>query len=436
MHKKYFYFLLFVFFFLSSCKAKQAAQKTNTAATENKTTETMNENILQKLLDQNPSFFKDITAHKDDYRVQIIYTQIDRDEKNMPHFTEYDFNNDTTQYFYPASTVKFPISLLALEKLNNMNMAGINKYTPMINDSSTNGQTIRYTQPIEKNSTPTVSNYIKQILLVSDNESFNRLYEFLGQEYIQKQLAAKGYSGDEIRHRLQLSLTEEQNRQTNAVGFFDTTGKQLYAQPAQYSHAVFEKRNDYMGIGYMQGDKLINEPFNFSIKNRFYLKDLNSIMRSVIFPEAVDAKQRFNLSADDYAFLYRYMSAYPRESVYPYYNTKDYYDSYCKFLFYGSDTAMPVVPYIRIFNKVGDAYGFLTDIAYVVDFKNKVEFFVSATIYCNSDGIFNDDKYDYDNFGYPFFKNLGQVIYNYELTRSRKYAPDLSKFVIDYSKEY
>lgn len=430
MHVRKIYFTIIIFASLASCKAKQSLQQTPSAQTQ-----TMQENILQKLLDDNPEYFRNIIDHKDDYRVQIIYTQINRDENNFPHFTEYDFNNDTSQYFYPASTVKFPISLLALEKLNNMNVPGVNKYTPMINDSSASGQTIRYTQPVAVNSAPSVVNYIKQILLVSDNEAFNRLYEFLGQEYIQKQLASKGYTGDEIRHRLQIALSEEQNRQTNAVSFFDTAGNLLFAQPAQYSHAVFEKRNTFLGKGYMKDDKLIEEPFNFSAKNRFYLKDLNAIMRSIIFPEATEAAQRFDLTKDDYDFLYRYMSAYPHESIYPSYDTSEYYDTYCKFLLYGSEK-VKVQPHIRIFNKVGDAYGFLTDIAYVADFENKIEFFLSATIYCNSDGIFNDDKYDYDSIGYPFFKHLGQTIYDYELKREKKHVPDLSKFVVDYSKDF
>jgi hypothetical protein len=83
---------------------------------------------------------------------------------------------------------------------------------------------------------------------------------------------------------------------------------------------------------------------------------------------------------------------------------------------------------------VGDAYGFLTDAAYVVDFKNNIEFMLSATILCNSDGIYNDDQYEYETVGFPFMKNLGKVIYDYELHRPRKNAPDLSLFKIDYSQ--
>jgi hypothetical protein len=88
---------------------------------------------------------------------------------------------------------------------------------------------------------------------------------------------------------------------------------------------------------------------------------------------------------------------------------------------------------IRIFNKTGDAYGQMLDIAYIVDYEKGVEFFLSAVIYCNSDGILNDDKYDYKNIGLPFMKNLGQTIYDQEVKRLKKHVPDLSylKFIYD-----
>jgi hypothetical protein len=83
---------------------------------------------------------------------------------------------------------------------------------------------------------------------------------------------------------------------------------------------------------------------------------------------------------------------------------------------------------IKVFNKTGWSYGFLTDVAYIVDFENKVEFMLSGVIYVNSDGVLNDDKYEYEQKGYPFFKEVGDIIYNYELSRTRKHKPDLSRF--------
>ena len=69
-----------------------------------------------------------------------------------------------------------------------------------------------------------------------------------------------------------------------------------------------------------------------------------------------------------------------------------------------------------------------------VSFDKKIEFFLSATIYCNKDGILNDDIYDYETIGFPFMKNLGQLIYGLESKRSRKIIPDLSPFIFEYDK--
>ena len=60
---------------------------------------------------------------------------------------------------------------------------------------------------------------------------------------------------------------------------------------------------------------------------------------------------------------------------------------------------------------------------------------LTATIYVNSDGVMNDDKYDYDEIGLPFLYKLGQFFYQYELSRDRKYPPDLSKFNMRYNKQ-
>ncbi|MBO9684349.1 MAG: hypothetical protein J7502_17070, partial [Flavisolibacter sp.] len=193
---------------------------------------------------------------------------------------------------------------------------------------------------------------------------------------------------------------------------------------------VYQARNNFLGKGYLSEEKIINQPFDFSKKNRFTLPDLHSILQSVIFPKAVPKKQRFDLTKEDYHFLYKYMSMKPGESDFPQFDS-NYNGAYAKLLMYGGKG--DVDPDIRIFNKEGDAYGFLTDVAYIVDFKNNIEFFLSANIYCNSDGIFNDDHYDYEKVGFPFLKNLGRIIYDYELKRERKHRPDLSLFQLNYS---
>jgi hypothetical protein len=392
------------------------------------------DSLLNNLLNRYPQFFKSIVKNKKELNVQIIYTQVDRDKKNRPTFTDHYFNVNKDTYFYPASTVKFPVAVLALQRLNELNIKGLDKYTTMITEADGDAQTAVYNDPTTADGRPTIAHYIKKILLVSDNDAFNRLYEFLGQEYINNSLHKLGYDDVQIIHRLDISLSEKQNRKTNPIKFIDKASTVIYGQKQANSGLQYTKRSTRLGNGYIKDNVLVNKPFDFSIKNRLSLSDLHSILRSVIFPDETTGKMKFNLRQEDYTFLYKYMSMYPRESKFPFYDSTYYHDNYVKFLLYGAEPAKSGDG-LRIFNKVGDAYGFLTDVAYVVDFKNKVEFMLTATIHCNSDGIFNDDKYDYDTIGFPFLKNLGKIIYEYELKRQRANTPDLSSFRFDYSVE-
>jgi hypothetical protein len=99
-------------------------------------------------------------------------------------------------------------------------------------------------------------------------------------------------------------------------------------------------------------------------------------------------------------------------------------------MFRAGKTSPPA--YIRVFNKAGWTYGFLTETAYIVDFEHNIEWMLTGCIYTNSDAVLNDDKYDYENIGYPFFKEVGNIIYDYELQRKRRVAPDLSGFRLQY----
>jgi hypothetical protein len=388
--------------------------------------------FMSSLLGRYPQYFDSIIKNKKEWNVQIIYTQIDRTARGKIQFTDQYYNLNPDQYFYPASTVKLPVAVLALQKLRELNIPGLDMNSSMITEADYSGQTEVYNDPGTPDGRPTIAQYIKKILLVSDNDAFNRLYEFLGQEYINHTLHNMGYDDVQIIHRLNIFLTEDENRHTNPIKFYDTTGKMIYEKPAEKSSLEYARRNTKMGKGFIRNGNIVNEPFDFSAKNRLSIPDLHNILKAVIFPDKVPDRQRFHLSPDDYAFLHQYMSMFPRESVYPTYDST-YMDAYSKFLLWGEEKGQQPGD-IRIFHKSGDAYGFMTDAAYVADFKNKIEFMVTATIYCNSDGIFNDDKYDYETIGLPFFKNLGKVIYEYELKRKRKHLPDLTNMQFNYLK--
>ncbi|MFO7259224.1 MAG: serine hydrolase [Bacteroidota bacterium] len=394
------------------------------------------ENTLATLLaESRDSLVREVVDHPDKYRLQIIYTQIDRDKDNNPSFRDYYFNVDSTLYFNPASTVKLPLALLSLEKLNTLDVPGVNKFTPILFDSAFSGQTRKHHDSTAENYLPSIAHFIKKAFVVSDNDAYSRMYEFVGQGTINRQLHAKGYYGARITHRF-VRMSPEENRHTNPVRFVTADGRLLYAQPPAYNEDTFDvgKDEEVGEAHYDSNDSLVYGPMDFSQRNRLPLKDLHQILRAVMFPDAVPERQRFHLTEDDYSFLYQYLSQFPGETNYPKYDSVEYFDSYVKFFF--RDSLHRKLPEgVRVFNKVGWAYGFLTDASYVVDFHNRIEFMLSATLYVNSDGVINDNRYDYDTIGHPFLFRLGQIIYEYELTRTRKYTPDLGVFAITYEKQ-
>ena len=362
------------------------------------------------------------------HRLQIIYTQIDRDTDNRPSFRSYTYRVNAGEYFYPASTVKLPTALLALEKLNAIGIRGLDLDTPMITGAAHETQTPALEDPTATGGLPTVGHYVRKILLVSDNDAFNRLYEFLGQEPLNELMHGKGYTGTRIMHRLEITLPVEANRLTNPVEFYHD-GVAIYRQgPAYSSRRYLAETPIPLGQAEVVDGQLLERPKDFAEKNAFPLQELHDVLQALMFPGSVPPQRRFALSRDQYRFVYRNMSGYPGDSGIPGYDDAEKYpDGYVKFLMYGGD-AESIPDNIRIFNKVGDAYGFLTDAAYIVDFDAGIEFMLAATVYTNANETFNDNVYEYDELGLPFLHDLGRAIYEIELERERPNPPDLSQF--------
>ncbi len=336
----------------------------------------------------------------DIHEVQIRYTEIVRKADSII-FKDHDFKINDSVYFYPASSVKFPVALLALEKLNMDRLYSINTPFYVEGDSSST----------------TFKNEINKIFIVSDNQAYNRLFEFLGKDQINTRLHEKGLKPSRISHRL--STNNAYDLETKALIFHENDSTLSYTQPMN-NVAIEELQLEKIkkGIGFYSGDELINEPFDFSLKNHLPISTLHNTMKRIIFPSKFKNEAQFHLSDDDRKFLLNSMSSLPKTSNY---TSDEYYDSYVKFFMFG-DHKDPIPEYIKIYNKVGYAYGFLTDCAYIKDEKNNIDFLVTATIHVNKNGIFNDDVYEYEDIGIPFLAELGRQLYHYELTKEKQHV--------------
>jgi hypothetical protein len=379
------------------------------------------------------SIAKKVLASPNTYRLQLVYTQIDRDQNGIPRFTNHTLYADAENYFNPASMVKMPLAFLAMEKLYELNQPGVNKYTTMQFDSNYQRQVAMYADSSAQNKKPSIAHFVKRAFLISENDPYNRLYQFVGQGPTNQKLLAKGYGSTKITRQF-MGYTEDQNRHTNGIRFMDEKGLPILKLDPQYNKDSFQFGAPIL-IGdahWNSKDEVVNAPFDFTRHNNISLVDMQKMLQAVLFPASVPKQNRFNMSEADRLFLLQYLSQYPSETDYPKYDSAHFYDSYVKFFFQDSTHTMP--KHIRVFNKVGWAYGFLTDVSYVLDTKNNIDYMLSATIYVNSDGVVNDSKYDEDAVGFPFLNQIGKAFYQYELKRPRKFKPILKNQVKQYEK--
>ena len=300
------------------------------------------ENALDFALSSPSKKIKRVMDNLKDHELQILFTSIERagrDEIDPITFHEYSFQLDPLHYFYPASTVKFPAAVLSLEKLSSLNRSHLDNY-------HVEGDTLTYN----------FANTINEIFAVSDNDANNRLFEFLGSDYINSKLKSKGIKPIRISHRL--STSDAANPNTKKIEIRSKGLETITIKSNKNSNPLPLNLNQLnKGLGYIQEGQQINSPFDFSYKNYFSLQAQHEMIKRVIFPEAFKASERFNISEEKRAFLLESMHKLPREQGY---DPKIYYDSYGKFLWFG-DTEKNIPSHIKIYNKVGYAYGTLTD---------------------------------------------------------------------------
>ena len=87
-----------------------------------------------------------------------------------------------------------------------------------------------------------------------------------------------------------------------------------------------------------------------------------------------------------------------------------FFETYNKFFIHGDEQSVSNEQ-IRVYNKIGQAYGTSTDNGFIKNYQNNVEFILTSTIYTNKNKVINDNLYEYEDIAEPFLAKLSRAIY-------------------------
>lgn len=332
--------------------------------------------------------------------LSIIYSRIDRAPNGMPLITDIEWHSDSLR-FYSSEAVHLPLAALSLQKMAGYRSKGVDRNTTMIIEAGTDEQMPAYNDPRWPGGRPSLERYLTDLLLLHEPGSFDRVYEFLGQEYILREFSGKRYS---IRYLCRLEPeSDEACRRTNPVIFFDESMRPLHRQEMAYYPDPYPP---FSGEG------------SFAEKNLLHIKSLHHLFTSVIYPERVSASERLEISEDDRQFLLINMSRLPAETVFPYHDPATLNEN----AFFAA--ILPDKPGVRLFNTGGISSNTVIESVFVTDTTHAVEFMLTAAIKL-TDSSRMDQALD-------FLSLLGDLLYDHERGRVRQVKPDLSPFILRY----
>jgi hypothetical protein len=350
-------------------------------------------------------FLKEIIKEKEDYEIQILLTKIDQYNSKVD-FQEYKYQLDDNKYFYPASTIKLPIVVLTLKKINELRSKGSeitlkSKITLNYKDD--------YSELVIRDSITSFQNLIADVFLVSDNSASNILIDFIGYNYFNHEMENAGFDKTYLNHKFNPdpyvnSTWQISDLDNNIISSINENQKIIKADEKTNGLEKGERR-------YFKGE-ILDESLNFSEKNRSSITDMHNLIKYIFYPEIFDSTNTFNLNVEDYDFLRYWMSRFTYEDIgEKFIGDEKFFETYNKFFIHGDEQSLSNEQ-IRVYNKIGQAYGTSIDNGLIKNYQDNVEFILTATIYTNKNKVINDNLYEYDDLAVPFLAKLSRAIYN------------------------
>lgn len=370
---------------------------------------------LGALLASGGEAFADVLERGAEHRLKIELALVD-ESVDPPRLVRSSLDLGP-EYFYPASSVKTCAAIAAMVRMREL-AAGtgepVGPRSPLRYEPLFEGEVVMDRDPTHiDGGAITLAHEAAKVFLVSDNEAFNRLYEFAGVDEIRAQMRGAGLESCRVVHRLsEFRPRAEQLRLPAIEVLTDDAASVLLRIPERTDSAP--DTNEGMdgiafGSGHVRGSETVAGPMDFTHKNFMSLGDLMEMNVMLLRPDVrVEGGAGFRLHPDDRAEIRRRMAQTPGASVDPVYDATDHPDEESKFLAPGL-WRLRERGDIEILDKVGRAYGFSITNSYVRDLRTGRAFFLAAVLYTNENDVVGDGVYEYGRAD-RFLADLGEAV--------------------------
>lgn len=360
---------------------------------------------------------KSIVSDAKTHRAQVLLREVRSRESASDCVIRRGFRVDA-EYVYPASAIKTVAAVEALEFVQRWNAR--DESTDLGLDS-----VLWYRRPADfENLEETdfswshggrLRDIVEETLVVSSNEAFNKLFDLVGHEQLNRGMWDAGLESVRLRHRMFSKRTVDEQKWSPNVAVeteTDDAGEPSRETIRPERTSALELPDvavDRVKVGerhtsFITGE-FHDEPMDFSSKNYISLEDFQKLMVALHRPDLTEDVD-FSDLGEYREFLTETLGSHPEA------------DSESK----REELARrfsPMLPGVRDVladdrityqNKAGRAYGFHLDNARIVDEESGSEVFVTAAVYVNENEELNDNEYEYDEKSYPFLRAVGRTV--------------------------
>jgi len=370
------------------------------------------DSLLIRILQGKDATLDQVLSNSAKYNFQLILS-VFSDNKGKDELVHYSINRDK-YFFSPASLIKFPVAVVALEKLTALQA----RYGITIEDSLelitcscdlSSRSYVRNTRPA------TFRQLLREMLILSDNDAYNVMFDFLGKDYFNTRIRQLGYQRINLRRRFYFPCDYGAQERFGGFRFYDPLGKLQYEIPCQTSQGEWRNDSNWphtAGQKHLENGKWVAGPKSFLDGNYVSLWEAHRLLIDVLSADTLPDSPFFAIEDSMRQELIDALGSYPRALQSGRYQGEKYPDHYYKY-FLDPKTMVTADNQLKIYNKVGISGGFISDVSYFYDQQSGLRFFLSGAMLAKKDGLMDNGKYDYYDIGIPVFRKIGSLVYAY-----------------------